>query len=258
MDKKLISTLETIHKSGAFDDIALIYITGSVGRANGELPSYLNDVDLLVVGSSFSPSRKIATETQINKLFDTRFSDIDFIEKKKFLSYSKQNNVTQYIFDLFNEGYMVYADNTVNIVPISRCVILDSAAGVLATRIWAKRCDFRNVNDIRYQHRKFISAIIDAVLIINRSYQSGDVSFKLELLKKISTSHYEFLINELKREDMDSLNCLPFILKKFVTNLTLKEKILLSYSIWKYKMKTLILKDYLNYEKIVFLKECLK
>jgi len=179
------SVQQLILNSKAFEHIALIGITGSVGAGFKSIESNdLNDVDYFVVSKSYHSDDKQRLEDELNLIHKTKFTDIQWFNTAHFFNRCNALNIDQYLFDLIYGASIIYYTNddarsrfdllkhkTYNITS-------HSATGALLTRLWCLLGPVSIANGQLVFHpelampqfKKMYASIIDATLIVEKKY----------------------------------------------------------------------------------------
>jgi len=192
-EKTLALFTDVILTSGAFNNVKVIGITGSVGRGEKTiLDKSLNDVDFFVVADSCEPTAKSEVEERLIELTEAKFTDILFVNSRKFRRNLNARMIDQYLFDLVRCHLLLHADNVFK-TTLKQAhkreyqVSHRSAVTVLFTRLWCLTGPYDVVNsEIRprdvyftnYQMSKAIGAIIDAILIHEQLYSTPNPATK--------------------------------------------------------------------------------
>lgn len=268
IEKKYLKIIKKkIIEKNIFKEIEGILITGSIGRKDKKITDKnLNDVDLIVIANKIvSLERKRELEIEFNIILKTKFTDILFIQTKKFLKIYSKEKLEQTFYDI-SRGYIaLYKTNKLTkildeIEKKEFKVFTRSAYTNYCTRIWClvgpydldeeNKIIFKNLDFIRYQIRKAMSSIIDATLILDGVYKNIKVKEKIEDLKK--TKYYfeyknfydEILLiyQNLELEINDSQYLKVLNLYIFFGKIILKNKILF-YELIKEKPYIILKKD---------------
>jgi len=196
-----------IFSSNVFSDISYIGITGSIGRGEKDInDDNINDIDFIVIASSCNYNKKYLLDKELQKITNTRFTDILYLNDKKFIAKVKKIYIEQYLFDFIFGNLPIYSKiNLEQYKNINYKISLISAKDVLFTRLWALIAPFKIENNnlthrddlyfSMYQLKKAYSAIIDAVLIKENLYNSPQKSIKVLIFKQSSfyQSHFEVI-----------------------------------------------------------------
>jgi predicted nucleotidyltransferase len=204
---------DMILNSSAFNDIKVIGVTGSIGRGEKSiLDENLNDIDFFVISKSENLNEKLTLEKELQKLTNTLFTDIAYINTSKFKIMTEKKIISQFLYDLLKGCCTIYLDEkfskTFNNARKKEYGISSrSAVQVLLTRLWCltgpyeiKEGKIAPINAIftSYQMRKAFSAIIDAVLIHENVYKSPCSSYKLRKFSETNFyTEHEIKLNEL-------------------------------------------------------------
>ena len=189
-------------------DIHLIGVAGSIGRGEKAVSDKnLNDVDFVVVKDTELRNKNVI-ERELNKLFGTKYTDILILSRKRFISRFSKRCISQSDYDLIRELAPYYLsgwmkERIYNISPRpNQKVILSSAVAVLATRGWILAKENWSVFDslnISLQLRKFGSAIVDAVLIVEGKYFAGT---RYEKIKAFSNTQFFLVLSQPEAEQI--------------------------------------------------------
>lgn len=201
--------LDQIFQSKAFNEIKLIGIAGSVGRGEKTLlDTNLNDIDLFIVAGGVDLIRKTRLEEELNRLLNTKFTDITFYTERKFNNEVNSDVISQFWFDTLKGSYILYKDDSFNYekeryLNKKYRVKINSSYTVFFTRLWCLMGPYRIIEykflvrdfDLAfYQLKKAISAVIDAVLIKEMIY---DTPIKQEKLIKFTKTNFYLANTEL-------------------------------------------------------------
>lgn len=201
--------------SEVFKKIYCIGITGSIGRKEKKIiDSNLNDVDFFVIAEDII-KEKSQLEKKLNQILKTEFSDILYLNIKKYKKIYSMNTLEQSFYDLRLGSIYLYEKTEFR--EINKKIILKeynishrSAFTVYCTRMWCLvgAYDFNEKEGIiikdekfaNYQVKKAISAIIDATLILNNKYTGIKTFQKIEALK---TTKFYFKYQEYYNKILD-------------------------------------------------------
>jgi len=199
-EKKFFENLSwKILKSGAFDRLVAIGITGSIGKGEKSIfDNNINDIDFFVIAEKFDQIKKLKLEKELREITNTKFTDILFLRRQKFMHEVKKKHIDQYLFDLLKSNCLLYAlEEYATLLNKLKNkfykVTYKSAVAVLLTRLWCLTGPYKVLNNkivpieesfTIYQLKKALSAIIDAVLICEKKYNSPRTIDKIENFKK--------------------------------------------------------------------------
>lgn len=188
--------LKLILDSNSFINIHIVGIAGSIGRKEKFISDKnLNDIDFFVLADSVVNKKKILLDNKLKKLTDTEFTDVTFVQTKHFLKQMRNSSISQFHFDLLNGNEIIYSNNFIDLNTFvnKHSVLLESGVLVLLTRMWCligpftfenKKIIYKNLDFGFYQLQKAYSAIVDSVLIKEKSYTSPLTNVKLSLFSK--------------------------------------------------------------------------
>lgn len=201
----LILIKQKIFDAKIFKKIEGILITGSIGRGDKYLnDDYLNDIDIIVVADELiSIERKRELEKELNILMKTKFTDIFYINRKKFFKIYKKSKIEQTYYDILKGNILLFETTEFKNLfkkfkEKSYEILKRSAYSNYCTRIWCLIGPYVLSNEGkiiledtefgRYQIKKAMSSIIDATLILDNKYKNIKNYEKLKDIKK--TSYY--------------------------------------------------------------------
>jgi hypothetical protein len=181
---------DLIFNSKAFKDIYVIGISGSIGRREKKInDKNLNDIDFFVISKDVDLGKKEILDKNLKELTSTQFTDVNYINKKIILENLNENTVSQYLFDTIKGSIVIFQKELFfnKLIAGSFKVNIESAKLVLLTRLWCLVGPYKIKSNIIkpidetftvYQIKKALSAIVDAVLIKEETYQSPNSKVK--------------------------------------------------------------------------------
>lgn len=258
----------TIIDSNIFTNIQYIGITGSVGRGEKDIDDKdINDIDFVVIANSCDLSKKTTLDRELQEITGKKFTDILYLNQKKFIKKISSNSIEQYLFDFIMGNKKIYSLIDIDkYKKIKFKVSRISAIDVLMTRLWALICPFYFYDGIilprqeyikfsLYQLKKSLSAIIDAILIIEEKYSSPLKIDKEILLRqtefyRINSSSIDALLSEdFLNFNSDIYRKIFTIYHEILTNLV-GDKL----HIFNFPHKKIIIKSLINKNSLAYIK----
>lgn len=188
--------LKLILDSSSFINIHIVGIAGSIGRKEKCISDKnLNDIDFFVLADSVVYKKKELLDNKLKQITNTEFTDITFVKTKYFLKQMRNSSISQFHFDLLHGNVIIYSNNSIDLSNFvnKHSILMESGVLVLLTRMWCligpfkfekKKIICKNVDFALYQLQKAYSAIVDSVLIKEKSYMSPLTNIKHSLFNK--------------------------------------------------------------------------
>jgi hypothetical protein len=201
----LVQAAEKIVSSKIFSRISLIFVGGGFGRGEGSVvykeKSYFptNDFDIFVVNDSdYDANKKLQLENDLCALTQTAFTDITVMTSKQYQQIFNMKVMSQSDYDLLGGHKILWSDYIKDHnVQVHRDIRIkkNCAINVLLTRVWGLTAPYSvnlekrlleplNREIVPYQIVKSATAIIDAILIFEKRYQSNVYIEKINHFKE--------------------------------------------------------------------------
>jgi len=267
-----------ILNSAAFAGIELVGLSGSVGREEkAATDSNLNDLDFFVVAKTCKAEQKLKTEKELRTITGTVFTDILFIERKRFRKKLRKEVIDQFLYDLLKGCIILHGkEDFCELMKKARekeyKVTYKSSITVLLTRLWCLTGPYIVEDEsilpidekfTSYQMKKAFSAIVDAALIYEKSYSSRNSTYKItdfkktDFYQKMETTELMALMEFYERGEGNFTKIYPALVKNYLFAIRhIIRKDISKYA--NFPLRKLLLGSLIKKDKRLFIKSVIK